>query len=337
MKKLLSLTLLLATAASADTVDVAVRPGVSGKQMPAVQIRILDRIAGFHLKLKRNDGKEIDVKGGGNPGVTRVIDLDQPDGKFTYVGELNINMPNADVLNMPLQFDTEMYGPLRLVIDKDKDVDLENRKIVFRLNRPAGKAKLQVIGESGNAIFDGEIPFNGEDANSPLEVTWPASKEEILKLSLVGHDQHGFYSGIDLFPYTVYVEHEEVVFDTGKWDIRPDQETKLQKPLGELKKRLNRAKPWAPVKVFVLGHTDTVGDPKSNRALSLNRAKAIGSWFRKKGIDVPILYEGFGEQAPKVATADETAEEKNRRADYILAVEDPVFDNAPFKPRWNKL
>ena len=335
MKKLLLVTLLAATSAFADTVDVAIKPGVVGKHPPALQIRILDRIAGFHLKLKRNDGKVVDIKGGGGPGVTRLIDLDQPDGKFTYEGELLINMPNADVMTMPLTFDTELFGPLRIIVDKDKDVDMEKRTMRFELSRPVGKAKLQVIGESGNAIFDGEIPFNGESGRQ--QVSWPESKEEILKVSLVGYDQHGHYAGIDLFPYTVYVEHEEIVFDTGKWDIRPDQETKLQKPIGELKKRLNRAKPWAPVKVFVLGHTDTVGDTKSNKMLSLNRAKAIGQWFRRNGIDVPIFYEGFGEQAPRVSTGDETPEEKNRRADYILAVEDPSFENAPFKPRWNKL
>lgn len=337
MKKLFLCSLLVATAAFADTVDVAIRTGVSGKYMPALQIRILEPIAGFHLKLKRNDGKVVDVKGGGRPGVTRVIDLEQPDGKFTYEGQLDVNMPNADVMNMPLTFDTEMFGPLRLVIDKDKDVDLEKRVLRFKLNRPAGKAKLTVIGESGNPIFDGEIPLNGAPADSPLEVTWPESNEEILKVSLVGHDQHGFYSGVDLYPYSVYVEHEEIVFDTGKWDVRADQQSKLEKPLAELKKRVERAKPWAPVKVYVLGHTDSVGDAKSNKVLSLNRARAIAHWFRKNGLDVPILYEGFGEHAQKVATKDEAPEEKNRRADYILAVEDPQLENSPITPRWQKL
>lgn len=338
MKKLLLvLTTLLATAASADTVDVSLRQGAAGKHPPAVLIRILERIAGFHLKLKRNDGKVVDVKGGGGPGVTRVIDLDQPDGEFTYEGELNVNMPNAEVMNMPLTFKTVMYGPLRILIDKDKDVDLAKRVIRFKLNRPAAKAKLQVIGESGEPVFDGELPFNSEPADTPLEVTWPASKEEILKVTVTGHDHHGFYAGVDLFPYSVYVEHDEIVFDTGKAEVRADQQQKLEKPLAELKKRITRATPWAPVKVFVLGHTDTVGDKKSNKVLSLNRARAIGQWFRKNGLRVPILYEGFGEEAPKVGTPDETAEERNRRVDYILAVENPVLSNVPFTPKWQKL
>ena len=335
MKKLFFVVAtLVAFCAAADTIDVSVRSGVPGKHPPAVQIRIYERIAGFHLHLKRNDGKVIDVKGGGGPGTTRTIDLEQPDGKFTYEGELKVNMPDAEVTTMPLQFDTAMFGPLRLIVEKDKDVELDKRVIRFKLSRPAAKAVLSVIGESGTPIFDGEIPLSGD---GPFEVTWPESKEEILKISLVAHDHHGHYNGVDLYPYSVYVEHDDIVFDSGKWDIRNDQQEKLEKPLAELRKRVDRAKQWAPVKVFVLGHTDTMGDKKSNKTLSLNRARAIGQWFRKSGLDVPILYEGFGEQALKVGTSDEKAEEQNRRADYILAVEDPVLENAPFKPSWQRL
>jgi hypothetical protein len=54
-------------------------------------------------------------------------------------------------------------------------------------------------------------------------------------------------------------------------------------------------------------------------------------------VRLPIFYEGFGEQSPRVATPDETAEPRNRRAEYIIAVEDPALTNAPFTPQWRKL
>ena len=37
-----------------------------------------------------------------------------------------------------------------------------------------------------------------------------------------------------------------------------------------------------------------------------------------------IAYEGMGESAPLVKTADEVDEPKNRRVDYILALEPPA-------------
>jgi outer membrane protein OmpA-like peptidoglycan-associated protein len=93
----------------------------------------------------------------------------------------------------------------------------------------------------------------------------------------------------------------------------------------------------AQIKLYIAGHTDTVGPSASNRTLSLNRARSIGQWFRKKGVRIPVLYEGFGEDALLVSTADEQDEPKNRRAEYIIAIDDPTTKNVPFQPRWQKL
>jgi outer membrane protein OmpA-like peptidoglycan-associated protein len=94
---------------------------------------------------------------------------------------------------------------------------------------------------------------------------------------------------------------------------------------------------FASLRLYILGHTDTVGATEANRELSLQRARSIAAYFRKRGVRLPIFYEGFGEQAPRVVTPDETAEAANRRAEYIIAVEDPVLTHAPFTPRWRKL
>jgi outer membrane protein OmpA-like peptidoglycan-associated protein len=91
------------------------------------------------------------------------------------------------------------------------------------------------------------------------------------------------------------------------------------------------------VRLYILGHTDTVGTTDSNRELSLQRARSIASYLRKHGARLPLFYEGFGEQAPHVVTPDETPEAGNRRAEYILSVEDPTLTNAPFAPQWRKL
>jgi hypothetical protein len=50
-----------------------------------------------------------------------------------------------------------------------------------------------------------------------------------------------------------------------------------------------------------------------------------------------VLYEGFGEEALLVSTPDETDEPKNRRAEYILSIDDPTTPNVPFPPRWQRL
>jgi hypothetical protein len=43
----------------------------------------------------------------------------------------------------------------------------------------------------------------------------------------------------------------------------------------------------------------------------------------KNGLDVPIAFEGFGETSLLVPTKDEEDEPRNRRVDYILAIDPP--------------
>jgi outer membrane protein OmpA-like peptidoglycan-associated protein len=89
------------------------------------------------------------------------------------------------------------------------------------------------------------------------------------------------------------------------------------------------------VRLYIAGHTDTVGDAGYNLRLSRLRAQAIARWFRQRGLRIPIGWEGFGESAPLIATADNVDEPRNRRVDYILSVDEPVFNVLGFRPSWN--
>jgi outer membrane protein OmpA-like peptidoglycan-associated protein len=72
--------------------------------------------------------------------------------------------------------------------------------------------------------------------------------------------------------------------------------------------------------------------------LSQRRAQAIAAWFRKRGLRIPIAFEGFGEHALAVATADDTDEPRNRRVDYILSVEEPQLKaSGAFRPAWKRI
>ena len=62
------------------------------------------------------------------------------------------------------------------------------------------------------------------------------------------------------------------------------------------------------MRLYVAGHTDTVGPDAKNRKLSLDRARAIAAYFRKKGLTIPIAFAGFGEDVLKVKTADSVDE-----------------------------
>ncbi|EGC7113054.1 OmpA family protein [Salmonella enterica] len=103
------------------------------------------------------------------------------------------------------------------------------------------------------------------------------------------------------------------LFDTGKWALKPGSTKLLVNSLVGIK-----AKPgWL---IVVAGHTDSVGNDKSNQILSLRRAESVRDWMRDTG-DVPescFAVQGYGESRP-VATND-TSEGRalNRRVEISL-------------------
>jgi outer membrane protein OmpA-like peptidoglycan-associated protein len=323
--------------ALADAVRVSLQPKAAvGKGLPALQVHIEEPIAGFELKLKRSDGHEVKVKGGGEPGVTRTLSLEQPEGRFHYAGELVVRFPDNQEASMPLSFDAELLGLPKLTVAPE-DVDVAGRKVRFTLSRPAARAQVTVLMDTGKKAFEGEVPFQGAPAGTPLEVTWPAAEGRVLRISITAYDTSEFYTGVDLFPWRVEIPHEEINFASGSAQVPAGERRKLDASYGLIADAVSRYGRLAEMRLYILGHTDTVGETASNRELSLKRARGIAAYLRKKGLKLPIFYEGFGEQSPRVATPDETDEPGNRRAEYILAVEPPALSSTPFPPQWRKL
>jgi outer membrane protein OmpA-like peptidoglycan-associated protein len=323
--------------ALADAVRVSLQPQAAmGKGLPELRVHIEEPIAGFELKLERGDGQQVRVKGGGKPGVTRALPLEQPEGRFHYEGELVVRFPDAEEASIPLSFDTELLGPLKLTVVPE-DEDVEGRKLRFTLSRPAARAQVTVLMDTGKTAFDGEVPFDGAPAGKPLEVTWPEAEGRVLRISLKAFDTSEFYTAMDLFPWRVDIPHEEVNFPSGRAEVPAAERRKLDASHALIADAVTRYGRFAELRLYILGHTDTVGDTDSNRKLSLERARSIAAYLRKRGLKLPIFYEGLGEQSPRVATQDETDEAANRRAEYILAVEPPALAPTPIPPQWRKL
>ena len=81
---------------------------------------------------------------------------------------------------------------------------------------------------------------------------------------------------------------------------------------------------------LLCGH-DTVGTPAHDLTLSQDRARrnrGLGPQARRQA---PDSYEGFGDTALAVKTADSVDEIKNRRVDYVISDGPPVY-SAAFKP-----
>jgi len=98
-------------------------------------------------------------------------------------------------------------------------------------------------------------------------------------------------------------------FVTGTDELTDESKAELQKILDALKLR-------AVPDVYVIGHTDTVGELLGNDRLSAQRAETVKGFL--VGIGIPaerIQTSGRGKREPIVPTADNVDEPKNRRVE----------------------
>jgi outer membrane protein OmpA-like peptidoglycan-associated protein len=71
--------------------------------------------------------------------------------------------------------------------------------------------------------------------------------------------------------------------------------------------------------VTIVGHTDTTGTSKSNHDLGLKRATTIRNWLVARGLEARLIeVASHGEADLLVATADNTAEPRNRRVEISV-------------------
>jgi len=106
------------------------------------------------------------------------------------------------------------------------------------------------------------------------------------------------------------VDVDTINFDSGSWDIAPDQINRL----AVIATAVNRAVAANAAEVFLVeGHTDAVGADVDNLSLSDRRAEAAALALTERfGIPAENLTtQGYGEQYLKVAT--QGAERQNRR------------------------
>ncbi|MBI5533046.1 MAG: OmpA family protein [Deltaproteobacteria bacterium] len=227
--------------------------------------------------------------------------------------------------------------PLKLEIDKSK-VDLKGHKLEARATRELSKIEIKVLGESGAVLAQQEHGFAGTPAGTVLEVTWtPSSEETVARIELIARDLQRNWVGVALIPWSVSIPHQDVNFKTGSADIQDSEKAKLEASYTKVTEILSKHQDLGTITLFIAGHTDTVGRSEDNLRLSLRRAQAISAWFRKRGLTLPIAYEGFGESSLLVKTADNVDEARNRRVDYILSLDEPVFKTTGFKPSWKRL
>lgn len=116
-------------------------------------------------------------------------------------------------------------------------------------------------------------------------------------------------------PRGLVVNMADVLFDTGKFNLRPATREKLARLAG-----IVLAHPGLNLEVE--GHTDSTGSDELNQKLSEQRAETTRAYLIEQGLQAEhITSKGFGKTMPVADNATAAGRQQNRRVEIIVSGE----------------
>lgn len=325
----------LATAQGA-LLSYKLKPAVEkGKGYPQVYIDCHSDFRKVELVCDRG-GTEFTLSAGATKdGKTLTFDLKQPEGEHRYSCEARgwYGAGEDEYFDLYMKFDAFLGGALRIDIPRDQ-IDKDRQMLVAKADRVVTRANVKVVGPDGPS-WEGDVEIDENEAGDELLIEWEGARD-VLRLDVTVFDRWGFYAYEELYPWSLEIPHDDVHFATGSHEIEASEKPKVDKAWTDVADVVARYGKYVEVRLFIAGYTDTVGDRASNQGLSERRARSIAQAFRIKGFTGKIYYQGFGEDALKIATEDSVDELMNRRALYVLASRQPPagpsFPGGSWKP-----
>lgn len=108
------------------------------------------------------------------------------------------------------------------------------------------------------------------------------------------------------------VNMSDVLFDTGKYTLKPGAREKLAKISG-----IVLAHPGLNLQIE--GYTDSVGSDQFNQTLSEQRANAVRDYLVQNGVvDSAVTAKGFGKADPVATNDTADGRQRNRRVQLVV-------------------
>jgi outer membrane protein OmpA-like peptidoglycan-associated protein len=111
------------------------------------------------------------------------------------------------------------------------------------------------------------------------------------------------------------VSMSDVLFDTGKYSLKPGAREKLAKVAGILLA-------YPGLNIAVGGYTDNVGGDAMNQTLSENRADSVRDYLVQEGVSTnSVSAKGFGNTLPVASNGNSAGRQQNRRVELLVSGE----------------
>ena len=105
----------------------------------------------------------------------------------------------------------------------------------------------------------------------------------------------------------------DVLFDTGKYTLRPLAREKLAKISGIVLA-------YPDLRLAIEGNTDSVGSEAMNQTLSEKRASSVLDYLAKQNIPAASMTsQGFGKSQPVASNDTAEGRQQNRRVDLVVS------------------
>jgi outer membrane protein OmpA-like peptidoglycan-associated protein len=109
------------------------------------------------------------------------------------------------------------------------------------------------------------------------------------------------------------VSMSDVLFDTGKYSLKPGAREKLAKVAGILIA-------YPGLNIEVGGYTDNVGSDDMNQTLSENRAGAVRNYLVEQGVTTnSVSAKGYGNTLPVASNDNAAGRQENRRVELVVS------------------
>jgi outer membrane protein OmpA-like peptidoglycan-associated protein len=111
------------------------------------------------------------------------------------------------------------------------------------------------------------------------------------------------------------VSMSDVLFDTGRYSLKPGAREKLAKVAGILLA-------YPGLNIEVGGYTDNVGGDEMNQTLSENRAGSVRDYLVQQGVATgSVSARGFGNTLPVASNDNSSGRQQNRRVELLVSGE----------------
>jgi outer membrane protein OmpA-like peptidoglycan-associated protein/tetratricopeptide (TPR) repeat protein len=271
----------------------------------------------YYCKMN-DDGSFSDIHNIGFPINSEADELGiivSSDGEIAYFGARNFqNNKGWDVYQFKLP---ERAKPEKVMLVKGQVKDqsgepVQDAKVEITYNETKAKEEVKVNGDDGSYATIVKIERNqnvtlsvegsGIAFNSRLVAKKDQPAPVVTKMNMETKEtKQGD-------PFVI----NDIYYSTSSADIATDSKIILDAFAEYLNENPS-------MEIEIGGHTDDIGDDKTNLALSSERAFEVMNYLSGKGVSGKRMsYKGYGETKPIGSNATEEGRAKNRRTEFII-------------------